>query len=213
MIYEHVRATEDPEAVQGLSDLFRKRLQNDDVQDFDVRWDQALLSVSEMPSDMILEGSNLQDSVQRQTVLALHDQETVRNNGETSYLRWKTSARRHIDQTMRTRTFRPRNEIVERGAVTKSQQRGEKSAWMGRWENAISERHMDNVRKDTHAVSVMTNKHKETCTVVRDEKDDGLLPHQIRRPRLTKWKALQTEGARFRAVTKFFKKKKPSCKI
>ena len=31
-------------------------LQNDDVQDFDVRWDHALLSVSEMPSDPILEG-------------------------------------------------------------------------------------------------------------------------------------------------------------
>ena len=32
----------------------------------------------------------------------------------------------------------------------------------------------------------MTDKHKETCAVVRDEKDDRLLPHQIRRPRQTK---------------------------
>ena len=31
-------------------------LQNDDVQDFDVRLDHALLSVSEMTSDAILEG-------------------------------------------------------------------------------------------------------------------------------------------------------------
>ena len=48
-----------------------------------VRWDQALLSESDMPSDVILEGlykSKLQDSVQLQTVLALHDQETVRNS-------------------------------------------------------------------------------------------------------------------------------------
>ena len=45
---------------------------------------------------------------------------------------------------------------------------------------------MDNVRKETHEVSVMTDLYKETCTVVRDEKDDRLLPHQIRRPRLTK---------------------------
>ena len=44
------------EAVQELSDLFTFSLQNDDVQDFDVRWDQALLSVNEMPSDVILEG-------------------------------------------------------------------------------------------------------------------------------------------------------------
>ena len=35
---------------------FRATVQNDDVQDFDVRWDHALLSVSEMPSDPILEG-------------------------------------------------------------------------------------------------------------------------------------------------------------
>ena len=50
--------------------------------------------------------------------------------------------------------------------------------------------------------------------MVRDEMDDRLLPHQIRRPRLTKGrekssktsgnrkKALETEGAIFRAVTK-----------
>ena len=38
-IYEHFRATGAHEAVQGLSDLFNIRLQNDDVQDFDVRWD------------------------------------------------------------------------------------------------------------------------------------------------------------------------------
>ena len=35
MIYEHYRATGAYEAVQGLSDLFNLRSQNDDVQDFD----------------------------------------------------------------------------------------------------------------------------------------------------------------------------------
>ena len=88
MIYEHFRATGAYEAVQGLSDLFNVRLQNDDVQDFDVPWDQALLSASEISTGVILEvlyKSKLQDSVQLQTVLALYDQETVRNNGQTSY--------------------------------------------------------------------------------------------------------------------------------
>ena len=64
--------------------MFSIRMQNDDVQDFDVRRDQALLSASGMLSDVILEGmykSNLQDSVQFQTVLALYDQGSVRNNG------------------------------------------------------------------------------------------------------------------------------------
>ena len=63
-------------------------LQSDDVQDFNVRWDHALCTVSEMPSDAILEGlykSNLQNSVQLQTVMALYDQEVARNNGTPNY--------------------------------------------------------------------------------------------------------------------------------
>ena len=86
-------------------------------------WDHALLSVSEMPSDMILEGlykSKLQESVQFLTVLAVYEQENIRNNGQPSLSRMKTIVRRHVDQTMRTRNFRARNDIVERGTVTKS---------------------------------------------------------------------------------------------
>ena len=77
-----------------------------------------------MPSDVILEGlckSKLQDSVQFQPFLAMYDQETVRNNGQTSYLRLKTSVKLHIGQMMRTRNFRVRNEVVERGSVTRIQ--------------------------------------------------------------------------------------------
>ena len=65
-IYEYFRATGACEAVQGLSDLFTISLQNDDVQDFDVKWDQTLYIVSEMPSNVILARlykSKLQDSV------------------------------------------------------------------------------------------------------------------------------------------------------
>ena len=74
MIYEYFRATGACEAVQGLADMFTMTLQNDVVQDFDVRWDHALLSVSEMPSDAILEGlckSKSQNCVQPQTVMTL----------------------------------------------------------------------------------------------------------------------------------------------
>ena len=56
MIYEYFRATRADEVVQGLSDLFNIRLQNDDVQEFDTRWDQALLAASELPTEMVLEG-------------------------------------------------------------------------------------------------------------------------------------------------------------
>ena len=156
MTYEHFRATGAFEAVQGVSDLFRIRLQNDDVQDFDVRWGQALLSACEMPSLVILEGLcklKLQDSVQLQTVLALYDQETVRNSGLTSYLRLKTSVELHIDQMMRNRNFRVWSEVVVRGAVTKSEKR-KKHTLREKWESVFSGRHMDNVQKETHAVPV-----------------------------------------------------------
>ena len=124
MIYEHFRATGAYEAALGLSDLFNFRLHNDDVQDFDVRWDQALLSASAIPSDVILEGlckSKLQDSVQLQTVLALYDQEVARNNGTPNYPLIKTAVKHHVDQMMRNRNFKARNDVVERGAVTKGQ--------------------------------------------------------------------------------------------
>ena len=122
MIYEHFRATGAFEAVQGLADLLTMSLQNDDVQDFDVRWDHALLTVCEMPSDMILEGlynSELQNSVQLQTVLALYDKETARHNGQPN------AVKLHIDQIMRNRNFRVRSDVVERGSVTKSRKGNE----------------------------------------------------------------------------------------
>ena len=128
MIYEHFRATGAYEAVQGLSDPFNIRLRNVDVQDFDGRWDRALLSAT---TEMVLGGlykSKVQKSVQLQTELALCDQETVGNDGQPNYSRLKTSVRLHIHQTMRTRHFRVRNEIVERRAVTKSQKRRKASA-------------------------------------------------------------------------------------
>ena len=84
-----------------------------------------------------------------------------------------------------TRNFRVWSEVVERGAVTKSQ-KGKKVCVERKVGECFSGRHMDNVQKETHVVPVMTNLYKETCTVVRDEKDDRVLPHQIQRPRLTK---------------------------
>ena len=81
MIYEYFRAGGAYEAVQSVADLLTMSLQNDNVQDFDVRWDHALLTASEMPSDAILEGlykSKLQNSVQLRTVMALYDQEVAR---------------------------------------------------------------------------------------------------------------------------------------
>ena len=225
MIYEHFRATGAHEAEQRLSDLFNTRLQNDDIQDFDVRWDQALLSASDVPSDVILDGlykSKLQDSVQLQTVLALYDQETARDNGHTSYVRLKTSVKLHIDQMMTTRNFSLERSCGERS----SHQESKRKESLRREESgrvSFSGRHMDNVPKETHVVSVMTLWPLETRAKVRDEKDDRLLPHQIRKQnRLTARDKKSSQGSGSKQENSLDKSefpcqfkfcKNPSCKF
>ena len=115
----------------------------------------------------------LQDSVQLQTALAVYEQENISNNEPPSHSRLKTSERLLIDQTMRTRNFRVRNEIVERGAVTR---KGEKPAWRGKSENAISGKQLDSVRKETHAVSTIIPRLETDAT--RDKRDNRPLLHQ-----------------------------------
>ena len=88
MIFEHFHATGACEAVQCLSDVFSIRLQNDDVQDFYVRWAQALQSATELPTEMIRE-EIVSQNCRLQTVLALYDQETVRILALPSYQRSK----------------------------------------------------------------------------------------------------------------------------
>ena len=84
---------------------------------------------------------------------------------------------------MRTRNFTARSEEVERGAVFKSQKKGEKPAWRGKQENAISGKQLDNVRKETHVVSVMIED-LETDAIT-GTKDNRPLLHQKRRHTLT----------------------------
>ena len=47
LIYDYFRTTGSYDEIQGLSGLFNVRLENDDIQDFDLRWEQALLSASD----------------------------------------------------------------------------------------------------------------------------------------------------------------------
>ena len=47
--------------------------------------------------------------------------------------------------------------------VVTSSQEGEESAWRGKWESAISGKQLDNVRKETHAVSVTMEHLENRC--------------------------------------------------
>ena len=57
----------------------------------------------------------IRESVQIQTVLAMHGHELDRSRAMPSNQRFKTVVRRHIDQMIRTRNFRARNEKIETG--------------------------------------------------------------------------------------------------
>ena len=95
---------------------------NDDIQDFDLRWEQALLLTSDPPSDIVLEGlyvSKLQESSQALTIMALYNQEILRGGGQRDCHKLRMCVKLHIEQTQKNKNFRIQNEITERGAVIK----------------------------------------------------------------------------------------------
>ena len=51
MIYDYFRVTGAHDTVLYYADLFSVILDDDNVQEFDTRWDEVLLSMSKNPSD------------------------------------------------------------------------------------------------------------------------------------------------------------------
>ena len=56
LIYEYFRVIGANDSVENYADLFTMSLRNDDIQEFDSKWDGILLSMTKIPSDDILEG-------------------------------------------------------------------------------------------------------------------------------------------------------------
>ena len=96
----------------GLRWFFSVTLHDDNVQDFDTRWDEVLLSMSKVPSDDFLESLcnlRIRESAQLKTVLELYDMEIhqknidaqlskIEDNGEEEY-RSETSITKFWRQT------------------------------------------------------------------------------------------------------------------
>ena len=55
MINDNFRVTAAHDAVFDNADLFSVTLHDDNMQEFDTRWDEGLLSMTKVPSDDILE--------------------------------------------------------------------------------------------------------------------------------------------------------------
>ena len=96
MIYDYFRVTGAHDTVLDYAGLFSVTLHDDDIQEFDTRCHEVPLSMSKIPSNVIL-GSlcklRIRESAQLNTVLKLYDMEIhqkisvpqqskVENNGE-----------------------------------------------------------------------------------------------------------------------------------
>ena len=78
LIYDHFRVTGAHDSVENYTDLFTIVLRNDDIQEFDSKWDGILLSMTKIPHDDILEGLyklRIRASEKLKTALELYDLE------------------------------------------------------------------------------------------------------------------------------------------
>ena len=123
LIYEQFRVTGSDDSVENYADLFTISLRNDDIQEFDSKWDGILLSMTKIPHDDILEGLyklRIRESEKLKTVLELYDLEIHQKAGP-DYHRLKTMVKRSIEQEVRNENFGSRNGNFEKNAVVKNQ--------------------------------------------------------------------------------------------
>ena len=98
---EEQRAQEEDRFLRGrhAEDLFSVTLPDDNIQEFDTRWDEVPLSLSNIPSDDILESLyklRIRESAQLKTVLELCDMETHQKISMPNYQKMNTMVKRSI---------------------------------------------------------------------------------------------------------------------
>ena len=111
------------DTVLDYADLFSVTLRDDNVQEFDTRWDEVLLSMTKIPSDEILESLyklRIREFDQLKRVLELYDLDIHQKKSSPDYQQLKTMVKRRKDQKLRLRNFDARHGRIESGAVVKS---------------------------------------------------------------------------------------------
>ena len=97
LIYEYFRVTSANDSVENCADLFKVVPRNDDILDFDSKWDEILLSMTQIPSDDILESLyklKIRDSEKLKTVLELYIMEIHQKKAGPDYHRLKTMVKK-----------------------------------------------------------------------------------------------------------------------
>ena len=121
-----------PVRVTGVHDSVQNYAENDDIHEFDSKWDGILLSTTKIPPDDILEGLyelRIRESDKLKTVLELYDLEIHQKKLGPGCHRLKTMVKSSIEQDLRNKNFGARNGNYERKAVVKNQgtkQRGQR---------------------------------------------------------------------------------------
>ena len=124
LIYEYFRVTGANDSVENYADLFTIVLRNDDIQEFDSKWDEILLPMTQIPSDDILEGLyklRIRESDQLKTVWELYDLEIHLKKAGPDHHRLKTMVKRSTEQNLRMKNFEARNGNDGTNAVVKNQ--------------------------------------------------------------------------------------------
>ena len=124
LIYEQFRVTGTDDSVENYTDLFTIALRNDDIQEFDSKWDGNLLSMTKIPPDEILERFyklRIRESEKLKTALELYDLETHQTKLRPDYHRLKTMVKRSIEQEIRNKNIWSRKGNFEKNAVVKNQ--------------------------------------------------------------------------------------------
>ena len=81
LIYEYFRVTGANDSVENYADPFTVVLRNDNIQEFETKWDEILLSMTQIPSGDILENLykfRIPESEKLKTVLELYNMEIIR---------------------------------------------------------------------------------------------------------------------------------------
>ena len=113
MIYDYFRVTGAHDTVLEYADSFSVALHDDNIQEFDTRCNEILLSMSKIPSDDILESLYKL----RKTVLELYDMEIHQKISIPNYQKLKTMVKKSIDQELRQRNFDAKHGRIESRAV------------------------------------------------------------------------------------------------
>ena len=107
LICDYFRVTGIHDSVENYTDLFTI-VRNEDIQEFDSKWDGILLSMTKIPHDDILEGLyklRIRESEKLKTVLELYDLETHQKKLGPDYHRLKAMVKRSIEQEIRNKNF------------------------------------------------------------------------------------------------------------